>query len=83
MHDARRDLNDIGCGTIKVASITDFDYTKIDGTINKFTSGVLFLTYRSLIAETKRDGKLQTRFNQIVRIRQTVYRLSVYIEHGC
>jgi hypothetical protein len=46
MHDAMRDLRDIGAGVIPVKSITDCDYTRIDGHKNRFMEGVLFLTYR-------------------------------------
>ena len=67
VHDARRDLHDLGAVGIRVASITDFDYGKIDGQKNRFSSGVLFLTYRSLISETKRDGKQMSRYNQVVK----------------
>eukprot|EP01052_Picozoa_sp_SAG31_P000202 SAG31_NODE_6_length_43291_cov_191.503496_16_plen_839_part_00 len=65
-HDATRDLKDIGAGGIMVRSITDFDYGPIAQGKNNFKEGVLFLTYRSLISETKRDGKLVSRFQQAV-----------------
>jgi hypothetical protein len=35
MYDAMRDLRDIGAGVIPVKSITDCDYTRIDGRLRR------------------------------------------------
>ena len=62
--DARRDLEEIGAGNgIRVKSLSDMTYDTIDGVTNHFKSGVLFITYRCLIGETKNPDK--TRLQQI------------------
>lgn len=63
--DAQRDLQEIGAGsTIRVKSLSDMTYDDIDGPANHFKSGVLFITYRCLIGETKSPDK--SRMQQIV-----------------
>ena len=62
--DAQRDLQEIGAGsTIRVKSLSDMTYDDIDGPANHFKSGVLFVTYRCLIGETKSPDK--SRLQQI------------------
>ena len=47
LHDARRDLQELGAGFIAehVRDLSDFDYCRLDGKINGFQKGVLFTTY--------------------------------------
>ena len=62
--DAQRDLEEIGAGSsIRVKSLSDMSYDEIGGEANHFKSGVLFVTYRCLIGETKSPDK--SRLQQI------------------
>ena len=55
----------------QVRDLADFSYNKIDsgGKASGFSDGVLFSTYSSLVASSKKraDGKQTSRFDQITR----------------
>ena len=62
MHDAVRDLKDIGAGEIEVASITSFGYHK---KIN-MENGVIYLTFSGLVGKTStKNRRYDTRLAQL------------------
>ena len=69
LHDARRDLKEMGAGHIPLCDISSMTYNKIDSGSKeqRFTDGVLFSTYSSLSAESRGAGgkKKTKRFDQI------------------
>ncbi len=66
-HDAERDLRDVGAGDIPVYSLKEFPYEEtFSDAKGSIKEGVMFLTYSTLIAESK-SNELKTRLEQLLQ----------------
>ncbi|KAJ3693490.1 hypothetical protein LUZ60_008970 [Juncus effusus] len=63
-YDARRDLDDVGATCVEVHALNKLPYSKLDSKAVGIKSGVVFVTYSSLIASSDRG---RSRLQQLVQ----------------
>ncbi|KAL6843730.1 hypothetical protein ACP4OV_026301 [Aristida adscensionis] len=63
-YDARRDLDDVGAKCVQVHPLNKLPYSKLDSKAIGIKSGVIFVTYSSLIASSERG---RSRLQQLVQ----------------
>ncbi|KAF3325766.1 protein strawberry notch 1 [Carex littledalei] len=63
-YDARRDLDDVGANCVEVHPLNKVSYSKLDSKAIGIKSGVVFVTYSSLIASSERG---RSRLQQLVQ----------------
>ncbi|KAF2918629.1 protein FORGETTER 1 isoform X1 [Oryza sativa Japonica Group] len=62
-YDARRDLDDVGAKYVEVHALNKLPYSKIDSKAVGITTGVIFVTYSSLIASSEKG---RSRLQQLI-----------------